>query len=209
MLRYLTAFCLIILMIPSSGRLEAAGPPPVERLSRVGQIFVIGNDRTSQSVILEQVRFFPGQELTTSAVRRAERNLRRLRIFKDRDGVRPTVRSLVNPNDPDNVYKDILITVVEDDTCGVVLGLSLCRESGLNFCVGIEERNFDPFRIPYSLDDIRDGHAFRGAGHVLRAGVGFSPVRGPNVFASTGGKPLTWGRFAVSLDRLCLFSFAP
>ena len=206
---FLTAFCMILLMIPSSGRLEAAGPPPAEPLIRVGQIFIIGNDRTSQSVILEQVRFFPGQELTTSAIRRAERNLRRLRIFKDRDGVYPTVRALVNPNDPDSVYKDILITVVEDDTCGVVFGVSLCRESGLNLCLGIEERNFDPSRLPCSIDDIRDGRAFRGAGHVLRTGVGFSLIRGPNLFATTGSKPLTWGRFAVSLDRLCLFSFAP
>ena len=209
MLRYLSAFCLIILMTPSSARLPAAAPPPAEPLSRVGQIFVIGNDRTRDDVILERVPLFPGKVLTHPDIRRAERNLRRLRIFKDRDGVRPTVRALVNPNDPDSFYKDILITVVEDDTCGVVLGLSLCRESGLNLCVGIEERNFDPFQLPRSIDDIQDGRAFRGAGHVLRAGVGFSPVRGPNVFASTGGKPLTWGRFAVSLDRLCLFSFAP
>jgi RNA polymerase sigma factor (sigma-70 family) len=75
--------------------------------TRVGQIFIIGNEKTSDTVILEQVPLFPGQPLNDSDVREAERNLSRLKGFKRN----PKVEVL--DRDSDTEFKDIQITVEE------------------------------------------------------------------------------------------------
>src|SRR5262249_36824262 len=49
--------------------------------ARVGQIFIVGNTRTRQNVILRQIPLYPGQILTYPDLRLAERNLQRLNIF--------------------------------------------------------------------------------------------------------------------------------
>src|SRR5262249_47054619 len=50
--------------------------------SKVGQVFVVGNEVTKQNVILREVPLYPGQILTYPDVRVAERNLARLNIFE-------------------------------------------------------------------------------------------------------------------------------
>jgi tetratricopeptide (TPR) repeat protein len=83
--------------------------------ARVGQVLIVGNRHTPQSVILEQVPFYPGQIISYADIREAEQNLLKLGIFEDGPcGVRPTVEVL-NPDGPVPV-KDILITVQEK--CG-------------------------------------------------------------------------------------------
>jgi hypothetical protein len=74
--------------------------------ARVGQIFIIGNTRTRQSVILRQVPLFPGQVLVTSDLTTIERDLSRLKTLK-----RAKI-TVVNPDD-ESVYKDIRIEVEE------------------------------------------------------------------------------------------------
>jgi outer membrane protein assembly factor BamA len=83
--------------------------------ARVGQIFIEGNERTSQGVILDQVQLYPGQVLSYPDLQKAEQNLARLGLFvTNPDGtVRPTVTVLDNTVDPDSLYKDILIKVKE------------------------------------------------------------------------------------------------
>lgn len=77
---------------------------------QVGQIVIVGNDRTPQNVILRQIPFSPGQIISDADLRKAEANLARINLFDD--------GSMVEVLDPDGVVpvKDILVTVYEK--CG-------------------------------------------------------------------------------------------
>ena len=138
--------------------------------ARVGQIFIVGNDRTQQNVILRQVPLFPGQVLNYPAIREGENRLAQLNIFNATpDGsVKPTITVLDNPNDPDSFYKDILISVQEASTGSLMFGLGVNSDSGLTGSIVLNERNFDLFRLPTSFDDLLNGTAFRGAGQEFR-----------------------------------------
>jgi len=143
---------------------------PVEKKekkpARVGQIFVIGNTRTRMSVILRQFGLFLGQVLDYSEIRRAERNLARLNIFRcSPDGaVRPTITVVDGPEGPDSEFKDVIIKVEEDNTGVASLKSGLNSKGEQVIRVVIEERNFDPLRFPTSAEDLLSGRAFRGAG---------------------------------------------
>jgi hypothetical protein len=143
------------------GQSGAQAPP-----ARVGQIFVTGNTITRQEVICKAVEMLPGQALNRADVRKSEKNLERLGLFVvDRaKGIRPTVRVLEGEGD----FKDILVTVQETRTSRirVMSGLSLWSEGVIS--VVWEERNFDPMRWPTSIDDLKSGAAFRGAGQFFR-----------------------------------------
>jgi outer membrane protein assembly complex protein YaeT len=145
---------------------EVEEKPP----ARVGQIFIIGNDRTRQNVILRQVPLYPGQVLTYPDLRVAERNLARLNIFTvSPDGAtRPTVSVRDNPYDPDSEYKDVVINVQEDNTGSLMFGLGVNSDIGLTGSIVLNERNFDITRPPTSFDDLLNGTAFRGAGQEFR-----------------------------------------
>jgi outer membrane protein assembly complex protein YaeT len=138
--------------------------------ARVGQIFIVGNDRTMQNVILRQLPLYPGQILTYPDLRIAERNLARLGIFDGGpdNSTRPTVTVLDNPLDPDNPYKDLLVTVQEGNTGSLLFGIGVNSDSGLTGSIVLNERNFDLFRPPTSIDDILNGTAWRGAGQEFR-----------------------------------------
>jgi RNA polymerase sigma factor (sigma-70 family) len=97
-------------------RAQAEAPKPAEKdPARVGQIFIIGNEKTRQSVILKQVPIYPGQVLTYPDLKTAEKNLERTGRFvvDPAKGVRPTVTVRDNPTNPDSEFKDIIITVKE------------------------------------------------------------------------------------------------
>lgn len=136
--------------------------------ARVGQIFISGNDVTRDNVILRQVPLYPGQVLTYPDLRVAERNLARLSIFqvKPDQGIRPTVTVL--EGDPDNIYKDILINVHEDQTGSLLFGVGVNSDAGLTGTIVLNERNFDITNWPTSFDQLLSGHAFRGAGQEFR-----------------------------------------
>ena len=78
---------------------------------RVGQIFIIGNTATRDSIILEQLPLFPGHEFTLADLRTAERNLARLRIFEP--DLPPRVMILDHGWQDDSPYKDIGVYVTE------------------------------------------------------------------------------------------------
>jgi outer membrane protein assembly complex protein YaeT len=139
--------------------------------ARVGQIFIIGNERTRQNVILRQVPLYPGQLLTYPDVAQAERNLARLNIFetKPEEGIRPTVTVLDNPANPDSEFKDIQINVQEASTGSLLFGLGVNSDTGLTGSIVLNERNFDITRPPTSLEDILNGTAWRGGGQEFRA----------------------------------------
>jgi outer membrane protein assembly complex protein YaeT len=139
-------------------------------VARVGQIFIVGNDRTRMNVILRQLPLYPGQILSYPELLQAERNLARLNIFETSpDGsVKPTVTVLDNPANPDSPYKDILINVQEASTGSLMFGVGVNSSSGLNGSIVLNERNFDILRPPTSFDDLISGSAFRGAGQEFR-----------------------------------------
>jgi outer membrane protein assembly factor BamA len=136
---------------------------------RVGMIFVIGNDRTRQDVILKQVGLYPGQIIDWAEVYRSERRLARLNIFKySPDGaVRPTIWVQDDPNNPDSEYKDVIILVTEDNTATAMLTHRVNDKGERVIGAKVEERNLDPLRIPISRDDLFSGKVFRGAGLAL------------------------------------------
>ena len=139
-------------------------------VARVGQIFVQGNERTRMNVILRQLGLYPGQILTYPDLRVAERNLARLGIFNMApDGsVKPTVTVIDNPNDPTSEYKDILVTVTEDNTGSLMFGVGVNSDAGLTGSVVLNERNFDITRPPRSFEELLSGDAWRGAGQEFR-----------------------------------------
>jgi RNA polymerase sigma factor (sigma-70 family) len=97
-------------------RAKAKEPKPAERPpARVGQVFIIGNTKTRQNVILKQVSLYPGQVLSYPDLQTAEKNLARTGLFvvDPGKGVRPTVMVRDNAGDPDSEFKDIVITVQE------------------------------------------------------------------------------------------------
>jgi outer membrane protein insertion porin family len=133
--------------------------------ARVGQVFVVGNVRTQDHVILNQVPEYPGQLLTFPDLRVAKRNLERLGIFKP-GSVEVTAQD--DPNNPDSEYKNIFVNLEEDNTGSLLFGVGVNSDAGLTGSVVLNERNFDITRLPTSFDDLLSGNAFRGAGQEFR-----------------------------------------
>jgi outer membrane protein insertion porin family len=144
--------------------------------ARVGSIFIVGNERTRQNVILRQLPLYPGQLLTYPDLRTAERNLQRLGIFENGAGpngapsdasAKPTV-TVIDSQDPNSPYKDILVTVAEANTGSLVFGAGVNSNAGLTGSIVLNERNFDIFKPPTSFDELLSGNAWRGAGQEFR-----------------------------------------
>jgi outer membrane protein assembly complex protein YaeT len=134
----------------------------------VGEVQIIGNTVTRDNVIRRQLGIYPGQVLQFPALLQAEQNLTRLNIFetKPEEGVRPTVT--VQDLESDNPVKNVLVQVQESATGQFMLGLGVNSDAGLTGSIVLNERNFDLFRPPTSLEDIWAGRAFRGGGQEFR-----------------------------------------
>lgn len=78
----------------------------------VGEIKIVGNNKTSEEEIRKCLPLYPGQVMDKSQLRLAERNLESLNLFVvDADkGIRPTVTVL---DDDNAAVQDILIKVNE------------------------------------------------------------------------------------------------
>lgn len=138
--------------------------PPV----RVGNVQIVGNERTEDRIILRELGMYPGQILTWPDLRVAEQRLANLNIFEmnPETGVRPRVEVL--DLDSPSEYKDILVNVQETTTGTFMLGLGVNSDAGLAGQIVVNERNFNIFRLPRSLDDLLSGNAFRGGGQEFR-----------------------------------------
>jgi outer membrane protein assembly complex protein YaeT len=144
-------------------RYDVIEKPP----ARVGQVIIVGNEVTKDSVIRHEINLYPGQILTYPELRLAERNLARRNIFEvnQETGDHPTVTVLENE---DSEIKDILVQVKETHTGSLMFGIGVNSDAGLVGSVVLNERNFDLFRPPTSWADILEGRAFRGAGQEFR-----------------------------------------
>jgi outer membrane protein insertion porin family len=135
--------------------------------ARVGQVFIIGNERTRDNVILRQVPLFPGQVLTYPDLDIAKAQLMRLNIFTSgQDGPPPEVNVLDREGDQE--FKDIEIKVNEANTGSLIFGVGVNSNTGLVGSIVLNERNFDLFNPPTSLQDFLNNRAWRGAGQNLR-----------------------------------------
>jgi hypothetical protein len=79
----------------------------VEKRVLVGEIKIVGNTRTRDSIILKRLLFFPGCGITARDVRVAEDNLARTKLFKF------SPKLTILDEDAGNSYKTVLIQVEE------------------------------------------------------------------------------------------------
>ncbi|MDB5309489.1 MAG: bamA [Gemmataceae bacterium] len=131
---------------------------------RVGRVIIEGNTVTQDRVIMNQLGIYPGQVLQYPKLEDARMRLARLGIFDTNNP--PEV--LVEQNDLDSNFKDVLVRVGETRTGQVMIGGGINSNAGLTGNFVINERNFDICRFPTSWDDFRTGRAWRGAGQELR-----------------------------------------
>ncbi len=75
--------------------------------ARVGQLFIIGNKKIADEVILEQVKLFPGQILNYPDLHAAEKKLSRIK------GLKSNPKVTVIESEGESEFKDIQITVEE------------------------------------------------------------------------------------------------
>ncbi len=135
--------------------------------ARVAQVFITGNERTKANVILRQVPLYPGQILTYPDMDIAKAQLSRLGIFTSgQDGPAPDIR-IINAEE-DTEYKDIAVDVHEANTGSLMFGVGVNSNTGLTGSIVLNERNFDLFNPPTSLQDFFNGTAWRGAGQNFR-----------------------------------------
>jgi outer membrane protein assembly factor BamA len=148
-------------LLPDLPRAQATPP-------RIGQIFIVGNTITRQSVILDAVELYPGQVLCLPELDDAERRLTRLGIFAidDTKGIRPRV-SVLDP-EVEGAVKDILVEVQETRTSSAWVEMGFAAGRGPVLRLVFEERNFDPLHWPAHMDDFWTGRALRGGGHAVR-----------------------------------------
>ncbi|MHB1425456.1 MAG: outer membrane protein assembly factor BamA [Gemmataceae bacterium] len=150
-------------------RYEVIEKPP----ARVGQVFIVGNTRTKDNVILRQVPLFPGQILTFPDLDIAKANLMRLGIFNGGGGGPnggggnpPDIKVLDREGEAE--FKDVEIDVEEANTGSLIFGVGVNSNIGLTGQIVLNERNFDLFNPPTSLQDFLNGTAWRGAGQNFR-----------------------------------------
>src|SRR5205085_8691739 len=126
---------------------------------RVRQILIVGNEHTRDNIILRALGIREGQVLSWPEIRNAEARLANLGLFEvnQETGSRPTI-SVVDTDDPN--YKDVLVNLRETTTGSFMLGVGVNSDAGLSGQIALNERNFDIFRFPHSLDDLLSGNAF-------------------------------------------------
>lgn len=69
------------------------------------------------------------------------------------------------PNDP---FADIIVDLEETQTGRFMVGVAVNSDAGVVGQISLDERNFDWRRFPRSMQDLRDGSAFRGGGQRFR-----------------------------------------
>jgi hypothetical protein len=85
--------------------IQAADPESDKPPAKVGQIVIIGNEVTRQSIILDRVPLYPGEAIRYSDLRQGETNLRRTTLFDARISVADAESA--------SEYKDIVVELTE------------------------------------------------------------------------------------------------
>jgi hypothetical protein len=82
----------------------ASLPPPAKPEARVRAVVLVGNDKTSDDVILKAISVYPGQVISDPVLKKAGQSLKRLNLFEN-----ATITLIESQGD----LKDILVTVKE------------------------------------------------------------------------------------------------
>lgn len=127
--------------------------------SRFGRIHVRGNVKTKDAVVRRELRFYPGEDFNTVAVRRAERRLLETQLFSE---------ATITPLEDVNGLRDAVVDVVEADVISFLIGGAISTDAGVIGTITLENRSFDLFAWPRSWGDLFRGRAFRGAGQRIR-----------------------------------------
>ena len=142
---------------------------------RAGTVTIQGNTVTRDDVIREQLGIFPGQVLSFPAILQAEANLARLGIFNNQQtGERPRI-SVLEPLNPDDPIRDIVVTVEEQPTGSVLFGGGVNSDAGLSAAPLVHHRDAtstSPGSRPASEDLLQGpGLPWRRAGTPHRGGA--------------------------------------
>jgi outer membrane protein insertion porin family len=126
----------------------------------VGRIFVKGNAKTQDKVVLRELRFASGQKYNSGEVQDAIDRLRGTPYFS---GVS------ITPIGDDPKVRDVLVEVAEQRTAQIGAGFGVSSTGGLTGNLSYEQKNFDIANWPASPSDILNEKAFTGAGQDFRA----------------------------------------
>lgn len=127
--------------------------------STVGEIHIIGNEKTEDRVIRRELAILPGESFNTSLLEASAARLRQLPNFS---------RVEINPVDSaENGYKDINITVTEKPTGTVKFGAGFSSIDNLVGFVDVIQTNFD----------IKGWPKFTGAGQKFRMSLKYGTRR--------------------------------
>lgn len=173
--------------IACTGSLHAQ--PKAKDPDHVGEVIIVGNTITQDRVIRDVLDFYPGQILDRAKLRAAEKKLEQLGLFQvdAKAKIRPTIQVLDAPGP----FKDILIRVEERATTASIKPIFVAEPSiGFGVALVLEERHFDLWRFPTSLDDLREGRAWRGGGETFRMGIAMSAFVGPRIHWSWVGRQI-------------------
>jgi outer membrane protein assembly factor BamA len=75
---------------------------------------------------------------------------------------------VVRDLDTPGPYKDVDVVVNETSTGTFMLGVGVNSDAGLTGQIVLNERNFDLFKFPRSLEELFSGNSFRGGGQEFR-----------------------------------------
>ncbi len=125
----------------------------------VGMVRILGNFLTKDKIIRRETELRPNRPLDGTEISHTKERLRTTRLFGRPIGV--TVQSA----DPmDNLYRDVLIEIKEQNTGSVNFGIAVGSDSGVFGEISVDQRNFDIADMPESFEELIRGRAFRGAG---------------------------------------------
>jgi outer membrane protein insertion porin family len=126
----------------------------------VGRIFVKGNGKTQDKVVLRELHFSSGQLYNSAEVTDAIDRLRGTPYF---------TQVSITPIGDDPHVRDVIVEVAEARTASITVGAGINSNLGLSGNLSYEQRNFDLSNPPNSFGDITSERAFTGAGQDFRA----------------------------------------
>lgn len=126
----------------------------------VGRIFVKGNTKTQDKVVLRELHFASGQPYNSAEVADAIDRLRGTPYF---------TQVSITPIGDDPRVRDVIVEVAEARTASITVGAGINSNLGLSGNLSYEQRNFDLGNVPNSIGDIVTERAFTGAGQDFRA----------------------------------------
>ncbi len=128
---------------------------------RIGNIYVKGNNKSQDKLVLREFHAFsPGILYNSGEMQDAQDRVKALPYFSD---VKMT------PIGEDPAVRDLLVEVTENRTASFNIGAGINSNGGVGGNITYEQRNFDITNIPNDWRDTFSDHAFTGAGQDFRA----------------------------------------